>query len=86
MEIQDLRISSGEWDCSIRRECPWDASSTSYDRPVGLVKAADHPISYPETAGRLNGTALPPQKAIHLVMSGLLRDRQALWFLRGLPS
>jgi hypothetical protein len=28
---------------------PWDASSTSYNRPAGSAKAADHPISYPET-------------------------------------
>jgi hypothetical protein len=28
---------------------PWEASSTSYNRPVGSVKAADHPISWADT-------------------------------------
>src|SRR6266436_1961303 len=28
------------------RVVPWEVSSTSYNRPVGSVKAADHPISY----------------------------------------
>jgi hypothetical protein len=37
---------------------PWEASSTSYNRPVGSAKAADHPISYSESEGSFGHSGL----------------------------